>query len=384
MIKIMYYTTIFCVLLSGCKRDVITEIIINPQNTTDKQVVLSDFVDELIYIPLDNEVIFSGIISLDISGNHVVIGTQGAPLLQYDIEGNFINRIGSRGRGPGEYQFAHHFVIDSKSNKVYIYDNNKIITYSTDGKLIGEFYLFDSEGHPSQIFYKDGKIYLAYNLMYGNAKYNWCIVDTIGNLHSYKLNHIPTFSSSILGRAGFISIENELYYWNDYNDSIFVLQENSFTPAMYFARGDFRKPYSRIEFEDRWRYFFPWTFFNTKDYLILYYLYNRHNHLALVDKKDGRILTIDKGTSGLRGYEPGIKNDIDGGLNFHPYYSFTEEGNTFLVTWYFAYRLKGYVQSEAFRNSSPKYPEKKKKLEELAASLDENDNQILMLVKLKR
>jgi hypothetical protein len=47
------------------------------------------------------------------------------------------------------------------------------------------------------------------------------------------------------------------------------------------------------------------------------------------------------------------------------------------------FKLKVLISSEAFKNSSPKYPEKKKELEQLANSLDENDNPILMLVKLK-
>ena len=42
-----------------------------------------------------------------------------------------------------------------------------------------------------------------------------------------------------------------------------------------------------------------------------------------------------------------------------------------------------YVASETFKNSTPKYPEKKEELEKLAASLDENDNPVLILVKLK-
>lgn len=42
-----------------------------------------------------------------------------------------------------------------------------------------------------------------------------------------------------------------------------------------------------------------------------------------------------------------------------------------------------YVASEAFKNSTPKYSEKKKELEELAATLNANDNPVLMLAKLK-
>ena len=51
--------------------------------------------------------------------------------------------------------------------------------------------------------------------------------------------------------------------------------------------------------------------------------------------------------------------------------------------WIDAYIIKEHVASEASKNSNPKFPEKKKELEKLAASLDENDNPVLMLVKLK-
>lgn len=43
----------------------------------------------------------------------------------------------------------------------------------------------------------------------------------------------------------------------------------------------------------------------------------------------------------------------------------------------------GYHPSNEFINPTSKYPEKKKELERLANSLSENDNPVLMLVKLK-
>lgn len=382
--KLLWSILTIFILLISCKTSKEQGVtILNPQNAIEREVKLSDLVDELIYIPLDNKVIFPGIMPIQIGNNCIVIGTNEG-FLRYDREGIFLNRIGSFGRGPGEYQFTQYFAMDSQGNNVYIYDNYKIITYTTGGKLIREFNLFDLEGHPSQVFYRDGKIYLACKLMYGNAKYNWFIVDTLGNHQSSKLNQIPSFRTSQPGWAGFFQIESELFYWNDFNDTIFLLHENSYAPAMYFGQGDFRKPYSSIASEDLWSYFNPRRFFNTEDYIIFNYLYNHYNHLALIDKKRGNIFTIDKGTSSTRGYEPGIKNDIDGGLDFHPYYSFTDENDyTYLVTWYFAYRLIRYVESESFRNSTPKFPEKKKQLEKLAARLNKNDNQVLVLAKLK-
>jgi hypothetical protein len=77
----------------------------------------------------------------------------------------------------------------------------------------------------------------------------------------------------------------------------------------------------------------------------------------------------------------GLENDIDGGINFMPKYAVND---TLLVGWFEAYHLKMYVASDFFKNSAPKFPEKKKELEKLAASLNENDNPVLMIIKMKK
>ncbi|MFA5817321.1 MAG: hypothetical protein WC865_17085 [Bacteroidales bacterium] len=53
----------------------------------------------------------------------------------------------------------------------------------------------------------------------------------------------------------------------------------------------------------------------------------------------------------------GLKNDYDGGVNFHPRVSVN---NTTLAMWVDAYALKAHVSSLAFKNSTTKYPEKKR------------------------
>jgi len=55
-----------------------------------------------------------------------------------------------------------------------------------------------------------------------------------------------------------------------------------------------------------------------------------------------------------------------------------------LISWIDTIKVKAHVGSEAFKNSTPKYPEKKKELEKLANSLKEAENPVLMLVKLKK
>ena len=82
----------------------------------------------------------------------------------------------------------------------------------------------------------------------------------------------------------------------------------------------------------------------------------------------------------LANIKHGIINDMDGGPNI--WFKTTKDDHT-IISWINAYELKSYVASDAFKNSIPKYPEKKKELEKLANSLSENDNPVLMLIKLK-
>lgn len=79
----------------------------------------------------------------------------------------------------------------------------------------------------------------------------------------------------------------------------------------------------------------------------------------------------------------GLVNDIDNGLNFIPSYYFKNEDNEYLVSIIQPYEFKAHILSDYFSTSTPKFPEKKKELEKLANSLNENDNPVLMLVKLK-
>ena len=65
------------------------------------------------------------------------------------------------------------------------------------------------------------------------------------------------------------------------------------------------------------------------------------------------------------------------------FYYYTDGGSEYIATMINPFDLKNYIASDEFKNSTPKYPEKKKQLEQLANSLNENDNPVLMLVKLK-
>ncbi len=152
---------------------------------------------------------------------------------------------------------------------------------------------------------------------------------------------------------------------------------------MYFAKGDFRMPHQVIPLEDAGKFFNLRLMIKTKSFLFIGYQLQKQIYTSYINKNERDLITLGRtGSSSLFDLQ-GITNDIDGGPPFPPFYYFQGKGEEILIGWIHAFSLKTHVESEAFKNSNPKYPEKKKQIEKLAASLDENDNPVLMLVKLK-
>ena len=59
-------------------------------------------------------------------------------VMVYDMQGKYLNRIGRKGQGPGEYAFLDYVSADPATNTVTLTDigGQKIMTYSADGKFL--------------------------------------------------------------------------------------------------------------------------------------------------------------------------------------------------------------------------------------------------------
>jgi hypothetical protein len=355
-------------------------IIINPLNVIEGEVFLSEFTDDITYIPLDNKILFQHPNRIITTNDRIIIAAFPAGILSYDYNGKLLNRIGSTGRGPGEYRSGMYFTIDSSEKLIYIYDNKRILVYNTSGNYINNILVNEPE-YVGDICFFEGRFYLAGGPRFD---YDWVVYDTLGKLISYKYNELPRFQSGMGSSMGFTLSPEGLNYWNSYNDTIFLIQNGSFQPSSYFAQGEFRLPFSDFPFEDFGKYFYLVTIVSSNNHIFLTYLLDKIIHTSYINKDNGKHYMIGSGTDISSFNRPGILNDIDNGPAFPIFFYAKESSEEYLIGWVHAHRLKAHVESEAFRNSTPKYPEKKKELEKLAASLDENDNPVLMLVKLKK
>ena len=82
---------------------------------------------------------------------------------------------------------------------------------------------------------------------------------------------------------------------------------------------------------------------------------------------------------------PNLINDLDDGMPFGRdinYYN--DNKGEYLVQLITPFDLKAHIATNEFKNGKYKYPEKKKELEKLALRLQETENPVLMIVKLKK
>lgn len=222
----------------------------------------------------------------------------------------------------------------------------------------------------------------------GHAEYCWDILDTLGNVIQEKKNPIQTFYSNWGGSGGIYKFNNQIGYWDTYADTIYKISPDmSYTTPFVFVPGDYRlpktgeQPNSIMEFEELINtHLIVYNFCETKQYIKLSYRYKNGIQVCFIDKKSGTVF-LNKWKDG----QGSIDNNIDSGLDYRSLYDcyFTENNEEFIVELTEPFELIAHVNSDELKNSIPKYPEKKAALEELVNSLDENDNPVLMVVKLK-
>ena len=153
MKKIKSLTLIIFIMLFGCRSENQTTVDILDANQDSNRIDLkiTDIAD-ISYIPLKygSEKILIGTSSVVrnilISHDKIFLGDtspQSPKLISYDFNGEPIHVFGSYGRGPGEYIDLKGFVVNMFANEVIIYDSqqSKFVVFSTTGVFKREKFL---------------------------------------------------------------------------------------------------------------------------------------------------------------------------------------------------------------------------------------------------
>jgi hypothetical protein len=362
----------------------------DPRTLKENRITLSEIADDITYIPLDNSFPISLIYNPRyFINNSIYLSTSNTGIMEFDRKGKFLRKIGNIGRGPGEYVNYSQFTVDDKSETVYVLDAGIIKVYSKTGNFLRSISLKEfGEGVDAVEFY-NSKLFVSYPLQFAGIKYDWIILDTLGNLVKKKERTIPPFTSNWLIGGGIYKYENRIYHWSPYNDTVFsILPDLNYKASFLLSPGEHRLPRSNIDDILKIKFYFnPYSVFETSHFLVSKYLYNKKLIIALIDKKThiSYLTYLESGPAVIGdNLIGGIFNDLDGGVLFQPANYYEENNREYMFGLINPYQIKAMVANNEFKNSSPKYPDKKKELEKLANSLTETNNQILMIVRLKK
>lgn len=393
MIKTFFNSILILLALVACQnqpqQDNNLPIVFDLTNPSYSDVLkLSDInVKEIDYITLETNdaSLFNGFRKIIVSGSDVYINDYLAGFLRFGNDGSFKNRFNRQGRGPEEYINSMDFTVDPISKNLYVYSSyeNKIYSYTNQGKFSN---YFPAPEGTSTIMFADGNILCHRPYLMGNKGSYLVMVDKKGNV----IKEFPSFKYKIElnSRFGYINEiiwfrhKSNLYIKDIHSDTVFLFNNKQFIPQYVLNHGGKTiTPEARSQFTTEEKFLELGANYSVEidvwrfgDYIISDFMY------------DNKFFFYAGEINGNKGHfgnlKRGIINDIDGGPNLQYHTIYNYDDNTMLA-WVDAYELIVHVKSDAFKNSTPKFPEKKKELEKLANSLNENDNPVLMLVKLK-
>ncbi len=355
----------------------------DPRKVRDKEVFLSDIAEDIKYIPLDDSIPIGRLGEISIGNDDIILDEATTGILRYDLRGNLLNRIGSKGRGPNEYLYSMFFTRDNETGYIYNFSdrNNTVKVFSKEGNLVREFELDVGTAQINSIKFLNSNIFVQMSMQFDVNDFEWVVCDTLGRVLKTQKRHLPKFSANINAAGRPIVFDGGITYYNVWTDTIYSVDKDfREKPVLVVAPGGHRYPRGYVPIDQILQniFFGVTRFIETQRYFLFQYHYHGYK-MTIVDKE-----TWTESTFQYELDEYGMFNDLDCGLWSLPNFYYSENGDEYLIGIQYPYQIIARAASEEFRDSHPKIPEKKIEFEELAASLEETDNPVIVMVRLKK
>ena len=280
----------------------------------------------------------------------------------FDRQGRFLCDVGSVGGGPGEYGSLNSAAIDEKNGWVYLAPfawSDHLLKYDLQGKYIGEVELGENLNKPKIQMLPDGNLALAH--MYFHDNKSTMMTATItpeGKV--IKCPDVPKHLQVAFRDKQFPGFSHEVWHYGNtdelkfaytYSDTLYAYDHKTNRLRADFAMKNFRKR------DDIYCIYFPMP----------------SRYITWVRSK-GSIVT-DLKTRQSHFFE--LKNDFVGGL---PIYN--QSSNGYIYAMYEPMQLMEKIEERLEQSDCTEAD--KRVLKELYNSLDEDDNNIMFIGRLKR
>ena len=359
---------------------------------------LSAFADDIEFIPLQTtrESLIGGPRRRVVSREQRIYVSDVMRIMCFDIEGRFLYKLDKLGRGPGEYSVIFYFDVDPDNKYLVIPNHNKLLFYgiSDTGFYFQRSLAFHEDVlYVSEIVPGTNHVFIPIPPWRGNEQTLSLLIDIFGDTvhfkpNCYKYTKQSKGGSRSLDEMQVYSIDKKVCFKEEFSDTVFYVdtKDNHFKPRMILnSHNTVVTPEIRGGAEASGR---DWTYvnkiFETSRYVFfscrIWDGKDRSNNNRIIFDKTTNIkymLDIDSERKSM------LVDDLGGGPAFNMSYLDYSFNGDILFSFVEAHALKKHVASEEFKNAKVKYPEKKERIKELSDSLDDMDNPVLVMVRLK-
>jgi hypothetical protein len=342
-------------------------------NGTESTCSLSMLTDSIRYVPLITpaELPVGVLYSLKLSDRYIYYLDSKLNIFQFDAAGRFLRLIGQKGPGPDEYLGITYFDVDEHDN-VYLFDLRRriLFIYSEAGVLTAKHEMPENINIVSRA--GNQQLMGCSSVLNQNGEQALVRINLSGESSDTVFvvaDNEPTDTKIDLLRVPGLEYSDRLYFSQPYNDTTYTV-----TPAGNIYRycvlyqGKYRLPKriaSNLElynqnlnspyiYEPRVNRSYPLCFIE--------FTFEKNRVRLMYDMRTKEFFDVSKSEAK---YREGMKNDIDGGCSFWPYFM---NGNL----------LVSVIMPDGLEKDYPN-----KATQERYRSFIEFDNPVLQIVELK-
>lgn len=166
-------------------------------------------------------------------------------IFAFNFNGDFLFKIDSRGRGPGEYQNISDFYINNELKYIGVLSYSRIIKYDFKGAYTG-ITIDLSQHNVMKINYQDGNLY-AYapdlRSRFGKKSSAFAAFDPDGNLLYKDIPELKTSLYYSMNKENYLSNNSTHTFFNPFgNDTIYQIKEDFLAPKFVLSFGNYHLP----------------------------------------------------------------------------------------------------------------------------------------------
>lgn len=339
-----------------------------------KSIGLKEMGAEIQYIKLEfTPECALGRISYLVASQNYLFVNGGSEIYQFSRTGKFIRKVGSIGKGPGEYLGFRDLSVDETNQKLYVLTNwtREILIYGFDGNYLGKIPLNDDSIEKCD-YISDSLVALQVHPLERKTLLSTELVNGKGN-SILKVNSSVIKLSEIgkwMGSNLVYTFNKNQYVKEFHNDTVFQVTTQGLVPYFILNLGKYASPLTYSN-EERIKYMQPYRFFENDQSIIILFFFDDKKCVAQYNKETGvTSVSIPENES-----QSGVTNDIDNGMNYSmtlvPFSLKTTQNEWLLPIQ--AIKLIEYCENKEIQGN----------LKEMMSDLKVEDNPVIMVVRFK-